>query len=89
VQDSPDDQQIVIPQIVDSGIIRKCITLFQSPKTTDTLKFELAWIFTNLTMGKTEQLVILKNCGVLSALISHVKLFKGKYCEIIIFCIDY
>jgi glucuronate isomerase len=89
VQDSPDDQQIVIPQIVDSGIIRKCVTLFQSPKTTDTLKFEIAWIFTNLTMGKTEQLVILKNCGVLSALISHVKLFKGKYREIMILCIDY
>ena len=30
-------------------------------------------------MGKTEQLVILKNCGVLSALINHVKVFKGKY----------
>jgi len=27
-------------------------------------------------MGKTEQLVILKNCGVLSALINHVKVFK-------------
>jgi len=40
------------------------------------LKFELAWIFTNLTMGKTEQLVILKNCGVLNALINHVRLFK-------------
>jgi hypothetical protein len=53
------------------------------------LKFELAWIFTNLTTGRTEQLVILKNCGVLNALIKHVKLFKGKQCKNKIVCIDF
>ena len=40
-------------------------------------------------MGKTEQLVILKNCGVLSALVNHVKVFKGKYSFMNILCLDY
>jgi hypothetical protein len=44
----------------------------------DSLKFEIAWIFTNMTVGYTEDLRLLKNCGVITALAHHVKHFKRK-----------
>lgn len=81
MNDSIEEQQFLIPQIIDSGITRRLVSLFTSPKTTDSLKFELAWIFSNMTMGNTEQLILLKNCGVLNALIKHIKNYKGKYTE--------
>jgi hypothetical protein len=64
--------------VIDSGIAKTLVNLFQSSDLPIKGKLDIAWIFTNLSMAKSEQVNMLFNRGVVEALVSHILLYKGK-----------
>lgn len=64
--------------MIDSGIVKTLVQLFQSSDLPTQGKLDIAWIFTNLSMAKSEQVNMLFNRGVVEALVTHILLYKGK-----------
>jgi len=70
--ESPDDS--IISSIFNQSIIRRLVELFNKPTglVPSKLKFEIALIITNLTLGDQEQNKILYLAGALDSIILHV-----------------
>jgi hypothetical protein len=49
--------KVIVPKILDKGIMIRLVELFNKPTglVSSKLKFEIAWVFTNMTMGNKEE----------------------------------
>ncbi len=72
---------MIIPKILDKGILIRLVELFGNSTglVPGKLKFEIAWVFTNMTMGNKEEVKRLVTQGVLDSLITLVKNFESKF----------
>jgi len=59
-----------IQQVVDSGITIRLVELLQSPECSQLMKFELAWILTNIASGSPQHTAHVVNCGASSESLS-------------------